>query len=58
MTYVRIGGIVFMVLERLEALPVGRFHYKLLLVTGLVWPHRQYRPHRHGPGGRRVRHHR
>ena len=37
MTYVRIGGIVFMVLERLEALPVGRFHYKLLLVTGLGW---------------------
>lgn len=26
-----------MVLERLEALPVGRFHYKLLLVTGLGW---------------------
>ncbi len=37
MTYVQIGGIVFMVLERLEALPVGRFHYKLLLVTGLGW---------------------
>lgn len=26
-----------MVLERLEALPVGRFYYKLLLVTGLGW---------------------
>lgn len=26
-----------MVLERLEALPLGRFHYKLLLVTGLDW---------------------
>lgn len=26
-----------MVLERLEALPVGCFHYKLLLVTGLGW---------------------
>ena len=26
-----------MILERLEALPVGRFHYKLLLVTGLGW---------------------
>lgn len=26
-----------MVLERLEALPVGSFHYKLLLVTGLGW---------------------
>ena len=26
-----------MVLERLEALPVSRFHYKLLLVTGLGW---------------------
>lgn len=26
-----------MVLERLEALPLGRFHYKLLLVTGLGW---------------------
>lgn len=26
-----------MVLKRLEALPVGRFHYKLLLVTGLGW---------------------
>lgn len=25
-----------MVLERLEALPLGRFHYKLLLVTGLA----------------------
>lgn len=37
MTYVQIGEIVFMVLERLEALPVGRFHYKLLLVTGLGW---------------------
>ena len=37
MTYVQIGGIVFMVLKRLEALPVGRFHYKLLLVTGLGW---------------------
>ena len=37
MAYVQIGGIVFMVLERLEALPVGRFHYKLLLVTGLGW---------------------
>ena len=24
-------------LERLEALPLGRFHYKLLLVTGLGW---------------------
>ena len=37
MTYVQIGGAVVMVLERLEALPVGRFHYKLLLVTGLGW---------------------
>lgn len=26
-----------MVLERLEALPVGSFHYKLLVVTGLGW---------------------
>ena len=26
-----------MVLERLEKLPVGSFHYKLLLVTGLGW---------------------
>lgn len=26
-----------MVLERLETLPLGRFHYKLLLVTGLGW---------------------
>ncbi|MCH4167030.1 MAG: MFS transporter [Megasphaera sp.] len=26
-----------MVLDRLEALPLGRFHYKLLLVTGLGW---------------------
>lgn len=26
-----------MVLERLEALPLGRFHYKLLLVMGLGW---------------------
>ncbi len=26
-----------MVLERLEALPLGRFHYKMLLVTGLGW---------------------
>lgn len=26
-----------MVLERVEALPLGRFHYKLLLVTGLGW---------------------
>jgi putative MFS transporter len=26
-----------MILERLEALPVGRFHYKLLCVTGLGW---------------------
>lgn len=26
-----------MVLERLEALPLGRFHYKLLLVTSLGW---------------------
>lgn len=26
-----------MVLDRLEALPVGRFHYKLLSVTGLGW---------------------
>ncbi len=26
-----------MILERLEALPVGSFHYKLLLVTGLGW---------------------
>ena len=26
-----------MVLERLEALPVGSFHYKLLAVTGLGW---------------------
>ena len=37
MTYVQIGGTVVMVLERLEALPLGRFHYKLLLVTGLGW---------------------
>ena len=26
-----------MILERLEALPVGSFHYKLLVVTGLGW---------------------
>ncbi len=26
-----------MILERLEAMPVGRFHYKLLGVTGLGW---------------------
>ena len=26
-----------MILERLEALPVGSFHYKLLAVTGLGW---------------------
>ena len=26
-----------MILERLEKLPVGSFHYKLLLVTGLGW---------------------
>lgn len=26
-----------MVLERLESLPVGKFHYTLLLVTGLGW---------------------
>jgi len=26
-----------MILERLEALPVGSFHYKLLFVTGLGW---------------------
>ena len=26
-----------MILDRLEALPVGRFHYKLLGVTGLGW---------------------
>lgn len=32
----KLGGID-MVLERLEALPVGSFHYKLLLVTGLGW---------------------
>ena len=37
MTCVQIGGTVIMVLERLEALPLGRFHYKLLLVTGLGW---------------------
>ena len=37
MTYVQIGGTVVMVLERLEALPLGRFHYELLLVTGLGW---------------------
>jgi len=37
MTYVQIGGTAVMVLERLEALPLGRFHYKLLLVTGLGW---------------------
>ena len=37
MTCVQIGGTVVMVLERLEALPLGRFHYKLLLVTGLGW---------------------
>ena len=27
-----------MLLERLEKLPVGSFHYKLLAVTGLGWP--------------------
>lgn len=37
MTCVQIGETVVMVLERLEALPLGRFHYKLLLVTGLGW---------------------
>ena len=37
MTCVQMGGTVVMVLERLEALPLGRFHYKLLLVTGLGW---------------------
>ena len=37
MTYIQIGETVVMVLERLEALPLGRFHYKLLLVTGLGW---------------------
>lgn len=26
-----------MILERLEALPVGSFQYKLLMVTGLGW---------------------
>ena len=26
-----------MILQRLEALPVSKFHYKLLLVTGLGW---------------------
>ena len=26
-----------MILERLENLPVGSFHYKLLFVTGLGW---------------------
>ena len=26
-----------MILERLEALPVGTFHYKLLTVAGLGW---------------------
>ena len=26
-----------MLLERLEKLPVGSFHYKLLAVTGLGW---------------------
>lgn len=26
-----------MILDRLEALPIGKFHYKLLLVTGLGW---------------------
>ena len=26
-----------MILERLENLPTGRFHYKLLAVTGLGW---------------------
>lgn len=26
-----------MILDRLETLPVGKFHYKLLLVTGLGW---------------------
>lgn len=26
-----------MILERLETLPVGSFHYKLLVVTGLGW---------------------
>ena len=26
-----------MILERLENLPVGSFHYKLLIVTGLGW---------------------
>ena len=30
------GGI-FVLLERLEKLPVGSFHYKLLAVTGLGW---------------------
>ena len=26
-----------MLLQRLEALPVGSFHYKLLVITGLGW---------------------
>ena len=26
-----------MILDRLERMPVGSFHYKLLLVTGLGW---------------------
>ena len=26
-----------MLLQRLEALPVGSFHYKLLFITGLGW---------------------
>ena len=26
-----------MILQRLESLPVGTFHYKLLLLTGLGW---------------------
>ena len=26
-----------MLLQRLEALPVGSFHYKLLVISGLGW---------------------
>lgn len=26
-----------MLLQRLETLPVGSFHYKLLVITGLGW---------------------
>ena len=33
----RIKELFALILERLENLPVGSFHYKLLLVTGLGW---------------------